>query len=336
MKILEKALIILFVIVLIYYYNIISADDIYRHIETFNYIDSTEKLANHYMYFRQNYGNFIFYLVMVLVKKANYPFVIIQIIISLGYYVIGTIFLDLQNINYKEKIFLIVIFFIVINPFYIISVLHFPFAAIFFLLAILYNLKQKKIIEILCLVLAYYTHTGILYIICIYILSKIKILRKIYMGRKIFFLLPLLQIIIYVYLVPIVTCVKMIFKDNIYLVNKIDAYFLDVTDNLRVYGGVGSITLIMLIIMLINCVLLSFIVTDDNDNIICFFRALILGTVILGSISAVFFLRSSYILAILYPYVYSKIGNKNKKIILEFLSLLLFFIIEYRFVLNFR
>ena len=156
------------------------------------------------------------------------------------------------------------------------------------------------------------------------------------MGRKIFFLLPLLQIIIYVYLVPIVTCVKMIFKDNIYLVNKIDAYFLDVTDNLRVYGGVGSITLIMLIIMLINCVLLSFIVTDDNDNIICFFRALILGTVILGSISAVFFLRSSYILAILYPYVYSKIGNKNKKIILEFLSLLLFFIIEYRFVLNFR
>ncbi|WP_288304946.1 hypothetical protein [uncultured Fusobacterium sp.] len=336
MKILEKALIILFVIVLIYYYNIISADDIYRHIETFNYIDSTEKLANHYMYFRQNYENFIFYLVMVLVKKANYPFVIIQIIISLGYYVIGTIFLDLQNINYKEKIFLIVIFFIVINPFYIISVLHFPFAAIFFLLAILYNLKQKKIIEILCLVLAYYTHTGILYIICIYILSKIKILRKIYMGRKIFFLLPLLQIIIYVYLVPIVTCVKMIFKDNIYLVNKIDAYFLDVTDNLRVYGGVGSITLIMLIIMLINCVLLSFIVTDDNDNIICFFRALILGTVILGSISAVFFLRSSYILAILYPYVYSKIGNKNKKIILEFLSLLLFFIIEYRFVLNFR
>ena len=117
MKILEKALIILFVIVLIYYYNIISADDIYRHIETFNYIDSTEKLANHYMYFRQNYENFIFLFSYGISKKANYPFVIIQIIISLGYYVIGTIFLDLQNINYKEKIFLIVIFFIVINPF---------------------------------------------------------------------------------------------------------------------------------------------------------------------------------------------------------------------------
>lgn len=308
---------IVFIIILTTFSAIRKSDDIYRHLLFYKKIDLNLELKNFIKYYYKNTTNFIFYSGLYFIKKYSLSFNLYRIFIILIYYF--SIFINLKKINK----YVLIIIFVYINPFYVSNGLHFPLAISAFNIA--FYFRKNMILKYIFILISYYIHTGILYIIFTYLLSEFKIIRT--NIRKIY-LITIIFIFTNKVIIEIFYKFTNNYLNNPYLSGKIKAYFIDGIG--RFEGGMGVGTRIIVIYIFITFITYMFVHNinyNDKDQI--FFYLLILITLFLSTSNLVFSIRSLFFLIMLY----SKLLTEKRIYKIDKIMILLgsFGIVDYRF-----
>lgn len=330
----------LFVVFLIFNYNIRLTDDISRHFKLFMSVKERITVEESLFYYRENYTNFIFYMIIVFFKKLKINFIWIVVMITITYY--GVIFYLINNeerIKLKEKILLLTLVFMIINPFYILTVLHYPLAITFICFALIFRRKRIKLLEGICILLSYYTHTGTIYIIITYLLLRINIIFSILKNflmkkKKLGIFMGLLLIFNSLFLEKILINFVQV-TNNIYLKNKISAYILKKDIIKSFYGGLGLGQLLAIFYMSIILIITYLLSKKEKFTFEHVFSyILLMGCLVLTSINNIFLIRAIYVLIFIYPILYKSIGKEKRVIINVLILFSLIFLREYKFLLS--
>lgn len=313
-------------IVLISKWNMTISSDASRHFVTYEKIDLKIDTIKDIISLQKINGSALFLFFLDYLKKilkfSESSFKIIQMLITIIFYL--SIFIHFYKVKLplKETVISLILVTNILTPIYIFTVLKFPLAISFINFA--YFFKNKKI-KFILLLLAYYTHSGTIYIIITYLFVNAINFKKIKLKL-------LISLIVINY-----------FKENIldifsgsYFYYKINSYIINSSNT-----GIGLATTVLVWLTYLFFIYFSFKILSNKkiyykkqieelDKIYYIF-------LLLGIINTVFLFRGLYFLILSFPYLLSnlnKIEEKKYKIVIFLLIILLLGISENRYLLK--
>lgn len=321
---------LIIIIIFIFEWQITATSDASRHLITYKNLKLEIKKIGDFIELHKENGSGLFLIFLYNFKLFfttsiyELDFKIIQIIISLIFYI--SIFANIQKIkmNMKEKILTILCSINLLSPLYIFSVMRFPFAVTFFNFGFYF---KKKWITLIFFFVGYYIHSGISYLILgIFLVSFSK--RKIsYKYLISFFILSnffLFQGI-------------KIFKTS-YYINKINSYVVNSRNS-----GIGIATTILTIIIYIYILYFTEIILKNKK---CLYRSELIKInnlakifLMMGVLNMIFLFRSLYFIVVFFPYFIINLKylkNKHEKLITYGLLIIIIVlgILENRYILS--